>query len=81
MILNNLEKERNVVVMLTRREKLLVLPWQERRWTQHRVRVKTAVSAVDTQPPAIRSHVTVKLKKLQVIILNIEEEHHIFRDL
>lgn len=51
--------------MLTRRENLLIRPWQERRYIQHRNKVETALPAIDVRPPAPRCHVTYKLKKLQ----------------
>ncbi|KAL0274246.1 UNVERIFIED_CONTAM: hypothetical protein PYX00_006717 [Menopon gallinae] len=51
--------------MLTRREKLLVRPWQLRRYNNHRKKVLTALPVIDFGPPPQRGHVTLKLKKLQ----------------
>ncbi|XP_014253303.1 uncharacterized protein LOC106668762 [Cimex lectularius] len=51
--------------MLTRRENLLIRPWQERRYIQHRQKVKSALPAIDTTPPPFREHVSCKLKKIQ----------------
>ncbi|XP_075214050.1 uncharacterized protein LOC142320233 [Lycorma delicatula] len=51
--------------MLTRRENLLIRPWQERRYINHRNKVEHALPAIDVKPPAKRAHVICKLKKLQ----------------
>ncbi|PSN54792.1 hypothetical protein C0J52_01983 [Blattella germanica] len=53
--------------MLTRREKLLIRPWQQRRYNHHRrkVRVQSALPAIDVGPPAQHGHVCCKLKKQQ----------------
>ncbi|XP_031763769.2 uncharacterized protein LOC113512711 [Galleria mellonella] len=51
--------------MLSRRDKLLVQPWQERRFKDHRLKVKSALPAIDDRPPATRPHVALKLKKCQ----------------
>ncbi|XP_023703100.1 uncharacterized protein LOC111862152 [Cryptotermes secundus] len=51
--------------MLTRREKLLTLPWQQRRYDHHRHKVQSALPAIDVGPPSTRGHVCCKLKKQQ----------------
>ncbi|XP_049827924.1 uncharacterized protein LOC126267095 isoform X2 [Schistocerca gregaria] len=51
--------------MLTRREKLLIRPWQQRRYNNHRRKVQSALPAIDSTPPPTRQHVCCKLKKLQ----------------
>ncbi|XP_073994950.1 uncharacterized protein [Rhodnius prolixus] len=51
--------------MLTRRENLLMRPWQERRFIYHREKVQTALPAIDNSPPPQRPHVFCKLKKVQ----------------
>ncbi|XP_053696755.1 uncharacterized protein LOC128744037 [Sabethes cyaneus] len=51
--------------MLTKKEKLLIRPWQMQRYYNHRVKVETAAPAIDFHPPAERAHITQKLKKLQ----------------
>ncbi|XP_047114187.1 uncharacterized protein LOC124794686 isoform X1 [Schistocerca piceifrons] len=51
--------------MLTRREKLLIRPWQQRRYNNHRRKVQSALPAIDSSPPPTRQHVCCKLKKLQ----------------
>ncbi|BES88627.1 Hypothetical protein NTJ_01433 [Nesidiocoris tenuis] len=51
--------------MLTRRDNLLIRPWQERRYIQHRQKVKAALPAIDNAPPPLRVHVCYKLKKIQ----------------
>ncbi|XP_039279795.1 uncharacterized protein LOC111060105 isoform X5 [Nilaparvata lugens] len=51
--------------MLSRRENLLIRPWQERRYVNHRKKVDGALPAIDVSPPTERAHVTCKLKKLQ----------------
>ncbi|XP_059487106.1 uncharacterized protein LOC132203380 [Neocloeon triangulifer] len=51
--------------MLKRRENLLILPWQQRRFKSHREKIKSARPVIDSGPPKDRGHVTVKLKKLQ----------------
>ncbi|KAG8305498.1 hypothetical protein J6590_068890 [Homalodisca vitripennis] len=51
--------------MLTRRENLLIRPWQERRYINHRNKVESALPAIDVRPPAQRQHVACKLKKQQ----------------
>ncbi|RZF41116.1 hypothetical protein LSTR_LSTR002748 [Laodelphax striatellus] len=51
--------------MLSRRENLLIRPWQERRYVNHRKKVDGALPAIDVSPPTQRAHVTCKLKKLQ----------------
>ncbi|CAH0726253.1 unnamed protein product, partial [Brenthis ino] len=51
--------------MLSRREKLLVQPWEERRYKDHRSKVQCARAAVDARAPAPRPHVALKLKRWQ----------------
>ncbi|KAK9510493.1 hypothetical protein O3M35_005269 [Rhynocoris fuscipes] len=51
--------------MLTRRENLLIRPWQERRYIHHREKIKYASPAIDNTPPPERPHVSCKLKKIQ----------------
>ncbi|XP_063234414.1 uncharacterized protein LOC134537659 [Bacillus rossius redtenbacheri] len=51
--------------MLTRREHLLVRPWQQQRFKNHRRKVQSALPAIDVGPPPPRGHVCCKLKKLQ----------------
>lgn len=69
--------------MLSRREKLLIRPWQQRRFETHRRKVKciksshysyyinlklkvsSALPAIDDKPPASYNHVSLKLKKQQ----------------
>ncbi|CAH0389556.1 unnamed protein product [Bemisia tabaci] len=51
--------------MLSKREKLLIQPWQERRYIDHRRKVNSALPAIDVEPPATRGHVLYKSKKLQ----------------
>ncbi|KAL1123944.1 hypothetical protein AAG570_001714 [Ranatra chinensis] len=51
--------------MISRRENLLVRPWQERRYIYHRKKVLSALPAIDVSPPPVRCHVACKMKKLQ----------------
>lgn len=51
--------------MLTKKEKLLIRPWQMQRYYNHRVKVESAAPAIDFHPPPERAHITQKLKKLQ----------------
>ncbi|KAJ9585281.1 hypothetical protein L9F63_002911 [Diploptera punctata] len=51
--------------MLTRREKLLIRPWQQRRYNNHRRKVQSALPAIDVGPPTLHGHVCCKLKKQQ----------------
>ncbi|XP_034231456.1 uncharacterized protein CFAP97D2 [Thrips palmi] len=51
--------------MLTRRENLLVRPWQQRRFHHHRKKVASALPVIDVGPPAERGHVSCKLKQVQ----------------
>ncbi|XP_058060820.1 uncharacterized protein LOC131211396 [Anopheles bellator] len=51
--------------MLTKKEKLLIRPWQMQRYINHRIKVVTAVPAIDFHPPPERVHITQKLKKQQ----------------
>ncbi|XP_072936608.1 uncharacterized protein [Epargyreus clarus] len=43
--------------MLSRRDKLLVQPWEDRRFKDHRSKVAAARAAVDARAPARRPHV------------------------
>ncbi|CAB3237673.1 unnamed protein product [Arctia plantaginis] len=49
--------------MLSRRDKLLIQPWEERRFKDHRSKLAKMRAAVDTRAPAARPHVALKLKK------------------
>ncbi|XP_063932071.1 uncharacterized protein LOC135144056 [Zophobas morio] len=51
--------------MISRRDNLLVRPWQQRRYDNHRKKVQTAAPAIDNRTPLPRQHVTLKLKKKQ----------------
>uniref|UniRef100_A0A8D8T6U6 Uncharacterized protein n=1 Tax=Cacopsylla melanoneura TaxID=428564 RepID=A0A8D8T6U6_9HEMI len=51
--------------MLSRRENLLVTPWQKRRYLDHRRKVQAALPAIDVRSPEYRDHVALKRKKLQ----------------
>lgn len=51
--------------MLTKKEKLLIYPWQQKRFHQHRKKVQSAGPAIDFYPPNDYPHITAKLKKLQ----------------
>ncbi|EFA03364.1 hypothetical protein TcasGA2_TC013349 [Tribolium castaneum] len=51
--------------MISRKENLLVRPWQQRRFENHRKKVQSAGPAIDTRPPLPRQHVALKLKKRQ----------------
>lgn len=51
--------------MLTKKEKLLIYPYQIKRYYQHRKNVKSAGPAIDFYPPSEFPHITMKLKKLQ----------------
>lgn len=51
--------------MLTKKEKLLIYPYQLKRYYQHRRNVETAGPVIDFYPPSEYSHITTKLKKLQ----------------
>lgn len=51
--------------MLTKKEKLLIYPWQLKRFHQHRIKVQSAGPAIDFYPPNDYPHITAKLKKLQ----------------
>ncbi|CAK1602670.1 unnamed protein product [Parnassius mnemosyne] len=51
--------------MLSRRDKLLVQPWEEKRFKDHKYKVKSALPAIDDRAPAARPHVALKLKKFQ----------------
>lgn len=51
--------------MLTKKEKLLIYPWQLKRFHQHRKKVQSAGPAIDFYPPNDYPHITAKLKKMQ----------------
>ncbi|CAF4786454.1 unnamed protein product [Pieris macdunnoughi] len=51
--------------MLSRREQLYQQPWKERKFQDHRSKVKSALPAIDDRAPASRPHVVTKLKKVQ----------------
>ncbi|XP_030745441.1 uncharacterized protein LOC115874418 [Sitophilus oryzae] len=51
--------------MISSKEKLLSLPWQQRKYENHKRKIQTAVPVVDNKSPPHRRHVAVKLKKLQ----------------
>ncbi|XP_058449833.1 uncharacterized protein LOC131429617 [Malaya genurostris] len=51
--------------MLTKKEKLLIRPWQMQRYYNHRIKVETAAPAIDFHPPPERAHIIQKLKKQQ----------------
>uniref|UniRef100_A0A182QEI6 Uncharacterized protein n=1 Tax=Anopheles farauti TaxID=69004 RepID=A0A182QEI6_9DIPT len=51
--------------MLTKKEKLLIRPWQMQRYINHRIKVVTAMPAIDFHPPPERVHIAQKLKKQQ----------------
>ncbi|RVE46713.1 hypothetical protein evm_008633 [Chilo suppressalis] len=51
--------------MLSRRDKLLIQPWDDRRFKDHRSKVRSALPAIDDRAPTARPHVVVKLKKFQ----------------
>lgn len=51
--------------MLTKKEKLLIYPWQLKRFHQHRKKVQSAGPAIDFYPPNEYPHITAKLKKVQ----------------
>ncbi|XP_053621067.1 uncharacterized protein LOC128681265 [Plodia interpunctella] len=51
--------------MLSRRDKLLLRPWEDRRFNDHRLKVKSALPTIDTRAPAARPHVKLKLKLCQ----------------
>ncbi|XP_065202110.1 uncharacterized protein LOC135832651 [Planococcus citri] len=57
--------------MITRKENLLVRPFQHRNYVQHRQKVITALPRIDDVTPPKRSHVYVKCKKIQT-----EAERH-----
>ncbi len=51
--------------MLTKKEKLLIYPYQIKRYYQHRRNVEMAGPVIDFYPPCEYSHITKKLKKVQ----------------
>ncbi|XP_055853357.1 uncharacterized protein LOC129917066 [Episyrphus balteatus] len=51
--------------MISRREKLLIHPWELQRYQKHRQNVLNAKAAIDVKTPLSYAHVTVKPKKVQ----------------
>lgn len=51
--------------MISRRDKLLIHPWEQRRYEQHREKVKSAKAAIDRSPPVFYPHIVQKAKKQQ----------------
>lgn len=51
--------------MLTKKEKLLIYPYQIKRYYQHRKNVQNIQPAIDFQQPTEFPHIAMKLKKLQ----------------
>lgn len=51
--------------MFTKKEKILIRPYWEKRYNQHREKVMKANPRIDFHPPADHNHVTFKLKKVQ----------------
>ncbi|CAH2004355.1 unnamed protein product [Acanthoscelides obtectus] len=51
--------------MISRKDNLLVRPWEERKYLHHRQKVKSALPAIDNRPPPFRAHVAIKWKKHQ----------------
>ncbi|XP_057660372.1 uncharacterized protein LOC130896363 [Diorhabda carinulata] len=51
--------------MISKKDNLLVRPWQQRKFAYHRQKVQSALPAIDTGPPPFRAHVCIKLKKQQ----------------
>ncbi|XP_014369040.2 uncharacterized protein LOC106719266 [Papilio machaon] len=49
--------------MLSRRDKLLIQPWEDRRYKDHRLKVKSALPVIDSSAPSARPHVTCKLRR------------------
>ncbi|XP_075992821.1 uncharacterized protein LOC142987728 [Anticarsia gemmatalis] len=63
--------------MLSRRDKLLIQPWEDRRFKDHRSKVKSALPAIDDRAPPARPHVALKLKKNQ---RELDRKHKIQSD-
>uniref|UniRef100_A0A336LLG1 CSON012026 protein n=1 Tax=Culicoides sonorensis TaxID=179676 RepID=A0A336LLG1_CULSO len=51
--------------MFTKKEKILIRPYWEKRYNQHREKVIKATPRIDFHPPAEHNHVALKLKKAQ----------------
>ncbi|XP_013178760.1 PREDICTED: uncharacterized protein LOC106125893 [Papilio xuthus] len=49
--------------MLSRRDKLLIQPWEDRRYKDHRLKVKSALPEIDSRAPCARPHVARKLRR------------------
>ncbi|XP_017465622.1 PREDICTED: uncharacterized protein LOC108358678 [Rhagoletis zephyria] len=52
--------------MISRRDKLLNLPWTQQRYEHHRANLRSAKPAIDMRTPTIYSHVILKPKKVQI---------------
>ncbi|XP_050699549.1 protein ENL-like [Eriocheir sinensis] len=52
--------------MLTRREVVVEKPFRDRRYKDHRRKVRSALPRIDTGPPVEYPHLVVKLKKLRL---------------
>ncbi|CAD6991619.1 uncharacterized protein LOC105665541 [Ceratitis capitata] len=52
--------------MISRRDKLLNLPWTQQRYEHHRANLRSAKPAIDMRTPPIYSHVILKPKKVQI---------------
>ncbi|KAL5280888.1 C17orf105 family protein [Megaselia abdita] len=53
------------VKMISRKEQLLLLPWEIQRFENHRLKVQHARPAVDIKTPRVHSHIVTKRKKIQ----------------
>lgn len=62
--------------MFTKKEKLLIRPWIEFRYKNHRDKVLKMGPAIDFHPPAAHNHVTLKLKKAQKELERQEQIRH-----
>ncbi|XP_017774885.1 PREDICTED: uncharacterized protein LOC108561456 [Nicrophorus vespilloides] len=51
--------------MLTRRDKILVRPWEDRKYENHLRKIQSALPVIDNRTPPTREHVSTKLKKKQ----------------
>ncbi|XP_045469929.1 uncharacterized protein LOC123677456 isoform X1 [Harmonia axyridis] len=49
--------------MISRKDKILNKPYEERKYENHRRKVKSAMPAIDNRPPNSRQHVRIKSKK------------------
>ncbi|KAJ8942283.1 hypothetical protein NQ318_005601 [Aromia moschata] len=55
--------------MISKKDNLFLRPWQQRKFEHHRRKVKSALPAIDTSPPAYREHVAIKMKTKDVVEL------------